>query len=77
MKVIVFAGLKDFFETEFEIEAKPSTISELRTLLEKSNPASTELLKKCRFAVNNTFVTLDENIENVSEVLIMPPSSGG
>ena len=37
MKIVVFAGLKDYFEAEFEIQNTPTTILELRDLLEKSS----------------------------------------
>lgn len=77
MKVIVFGMLKDYFEAEFELTALPSNISELNQILEQQNPEASELLKKCRFAVNNTFVAMTESLEKVQEVLVMPPSSGG
>jgi sulfur-carrier protein len=77
MKVIVFGMLKDYFETEFELAKLPLDISELYQILERQNPDASELLKKCRFAVYNTFVSMTESLENVHEVLVMPPSSGG
>ena len=77
MKVIVFGMLKDYFEAEFELPKLPLDISELYQILEQQNPNASELLKKCRFAVNNTFVGMTEKLENVQEILVMPPSSGG
>jgi len=77
MKVIVFGMLKDYFQVEFELTTLPLNISELHQILEQQNPSASELLKKCRFAVKNTFVTMHESLENVQEVLVMPPSSGG
>lgn len=77
MKVIVFGMLKDYFQTKFELKQVPANISELHQILERQNPNASELLKKCRFAVKNTFVSKTESLENVHEVLVMPPSSGG
>ena len=77
MKVIVFGMLKDYFQAEFELTQIPSNISELYQILEQKNMHASEILKKCRFAVNNTFVSMTESLENVQEVLVMPPSSGG
>jgi molybdopterin converting factor small subunit len=77
MKVVVFGMMKDYFEAEFELNQVPPNISELYQVLERQNPNASELLKKCRFAVNNTFVAMTESLENVQEVLVMPPSSGG
>lgn len=77
MKVIVFGMLKDYFRAEFELAQLPANVSELHQILELQNPNASELLKKCRFAVDNTFVSMTESLGNVQEVLVMPPSSGG
>ena len=77
MKVKFFASLKDFFGIEMILEVKPATVSELYMILVKLKPESEDLLKKCRFAINNSFVPINTSLENTDEVLAMPPSSGG
>lgn len=78
MKVRVFGGLKEYFEPEFQLAAPfPLFVFELKQLLKDRNPESVELLKKCRFAVSNRFVSEDFELVEVQEILVMPPSSGG
>lgn len=78
IKVSVFAGLKEFFAPEFELEVpEASNISDLVTILvQKKSPAGT-LLNKCRFAVEQEFVSADYSIINNDHVYLLPPSSGG
>ena len=77
MIIKVFAGLKEYFEPSFEFTEEIRTIEELRTKLANSQPASKELLSKCRFAIQGAFVPDHFEVSSNLEVLIMPPSSGG
>lgn len=77
IKITVFAGLKDFFEPQFEMDHSFATVEEVAKQLVALNPNSESLLKKCRFAVDNSFVNLEFGLEATSELLVLPPSSGG
>ena len=77
MKIQVFAILKDFFKKEFELQVKPQTIAELRVHLAKLNPDATQVLKRCRFAVQDEFVTDQFTLRGNEHVVVIPPSSGG
>lgn len=77
MRIKVFAGLKDYFQPSFEFSEEIKTIEELRNKLADSQPASKELLGKCRFAVQGAFVSDYFIVHPSQEVLVMPPSSGG
>jgi len=77
IRIVVFAGLKDFFESKIEIDHSFLTIQEVFHHLVVLNPKAEELLKKCRFAVSNTFVDVQFSLNGINEVLVLPPSSGG
>jgi len=78
MKIKFFASLKDHFGEEMETDPNGfTTVNDLFNYLAKTKPAAQELLKKCRFAVNLSFVKNDSSLVDISEVLVMPPSSGG
>ncbi len=77
MKVKVYAGLKAYFEPMFDIPEAPVSVGELRKKLLLLNPEAEKLLGTCRFAVVGTFVEDAYGLEEVEEVLVMPPSSGG
>jgi sulfur-carrier protein len=77
VQVQVFAVLKDYFKTEFELESPIVTIEELKGEMEKMNPSSKKILQACRFAVNDQFVTQDYKLNEHDKVVVLPPSSGG
>lgn len=77
MKIQVFALLKDYFKTEFELTENLPTIDLLKAHLSTMEPAVKHLLDKCRFAVNDEFVTNDYALTSHETVCIIPPSSGG
>jgi len=77
MKIQVFAILKDFFKKEFELKAKVTTISDVRAHLGLINPEAVYLLKRCRFAVQDEFVTDQYVLTGNEHVVVIPPSSGG
>lgn len=77
MRIQVFAVLKDFFKKEFELKAKVRTISELRVQLGQMNPAAVPVLKRCRFALEDEFVTDQYVLTGNEHVVVIPPSSGG
>jgi len=77
MKIQVFAKLKDFFKREFKIEVKISTIADLREYMGMVNPDAVQLLKLCRFAVHDEFVSDHYQLDGNEHVIVIPPSSGG
>lgn len=77
MRIQVFAILKDFFKKEFELKARINTISELRRHLGMVNPDAVAVLKRCRFAVQDEFVTDQYQLTGNEHIVVIPPSSGG
>jgi molybdopterin converting factor small subunit len=77
MKIQVFAVLKDFFKKEFELKARIATISELRIHLGQVNPNAVSVLKRCRFAIQDSFVNDQYVLTGDEHIIVIPPSSGG
>ncbi|ATP55921.1 molybdopterin synthase sulfur carrier subunit [Pedobacter ginsengisoli] len=77
MRIEVFAILKEYFSKEFEINERLKTIEELRAHLTIINPASSKILKICRFAVHDEFVADHYELTGTDNIVIIPPSSGG
>jgi molybdopterin synthase sulfur carrier subunit len=77
MKIEVFAILKEYFDKEFEIKDQLKTVEELRAHLAFLNPASSNVLKICRFAVHDEFVADHYQLTGNDSVVVIPPSSGG
>lgn len=76
-KVKVFAAFKEFFDEEFELSIPVKSVYELRTTLEKLNPACGKLLLSARFAINHQFIHEDRLINSNEAIYIIPPSGGG
>jgi molybdopterin synthase sulfur carrier subunit len=78
VKIKVFAGLKQYFEREFELEGKDIlNIADVVRMLEQKRPDSGLLLASCRFAVSEEFVPNNYQLKNGEELYLIPPSSGG
>jgi molybdopterin synthase sulfur carrier subunit len=77
MKVQVFAGLKEYFDREFELDTNDLTVEELKGTLTQLQPSVTEILSSCRFAVDDSFIDKDYKLKKDDVVSIIPPSSGG
>lgn len=77
MKIQVFAILKDFYKKEFELKARINTVSDLRRHLAMVNPDAAPVLKRCRFAVQDEFVTDQYQLNGNEHIVVIPPSSGG
>jgi sulfur-carrier protein len=76
MKITVYAVLKDYFDTSFDID-KVYSVQELKKKLEEIKPSAASVLNACRFAVNDEFVDLDFKIKEDDSISILPPASGG
>ena len=77
MTIHVYAGLKDYFEQEFELTETIGNTDELRAVLEKMNGNAGKLLSSGRFAVEEGFIDKDFKLKQYDTVVIIPPSSGG
>ncbi len=77
IQIQVFAVLKDYFKQEFVLRGDLTTIGELKSELERLNPSSKKILQACRFAVNDSFVSVDYKLNEYDKVVVLPPSSGG
>jgi sulfur-carrier protein len=77
MKIHVYAGLKDYFQSEFEMEGSVRNIAELIERLLLINDKAEAMLASCRFAVQEGFIDNAYNLRNNEVIVIIPPSSGG
>jgi len=77
MTIQVYAVLKDYFETEFEVTEPVRSVAELRAFLLQRNPQAEAIMPVCRFAVNDTFVDSQFQLQAHDAIHIIPPSSGG
>lgn len=77
MKIHVYAGLKDYFQPEFEVREFVSNTDELKALLLTLNDKAGEILSSCRFAVEEGFIDNEFKLNEYDTIVIIPPSSGG
>ena len=78
MKIHVYAGLKDYFQPEFEVEGEfVRNTDELKALLLTLNDKAGDILSSCRFAVEEGFIDNEFKLNEYDTVVIIPPSSGG
>lgn len=74
----MYAGLKDFFGLQVVMQLpENSKVSDILNKLLGEEPAASDILSYCRFAVNNEFVEFTQPVAENSVVDIMPPFSGG
>ena len=77
MKIKTYAILKDFFPAYADLNSTAQTIGILREELISSHPSAKAILNISRFAVDDTFVSLDYPLKGDENISIIPPSSGG
>lgn len=77
MKIHVYAGLKDYFQPEFEVRELVRNTDELKALLLTLNDKAGEILSSCRFAVEEGFIDNEFKLNEYDTIVIIPPSSGG
>jgi molybdopterin synthase sulfur carrier subunit len=77
MKIHVYAGLKDYFLPEFEVEGIVSNTDELKALLLTMNGKAAAMLSSCRFAIEEGFINNEYKLKAHDTIVIIPPSSGG
>jgi len=77
MTIEVYALLKEYFEKQFVIKEQIEDISALRDYLGNQKPQALEILRACRFAVEDEFVGDTYQLKENDSISIIPPSSGG
>lgn len=77
MKIQVYAILKDYFNRDFTVDETVATVEALHTVLIDRNPAAADILAGCRYAVNDSFVDHQFQLNPNDSIHIIPPSSGG
>jgi len=76
--IIPYAQVKDYFPAPLEYEIKEkSAVDQLLESLCLVKPEAERILKHCRFAIDECFVSGSEIIKENDTVHIIPPSSGG
>ena len=77
MKIHVYAGLKDYFQPEFEVSEVVRNTDELKAHLLTLNDKAGDILSSCRFAVEEGFIDNAFKLNEHDTIVIIPPSSGG
>ena len=78
VKVLYFSQVKDKIgKNEEEIEFEGKTLKDLVDVLAKIYPDIKEILKRSMFAVNESYETMDYNLQDNDMIAIIPPVSGG
>lgn len=78
VKIKVFASLRDYFGSEFEVDVNEGMkVADVIDIVMIRNSLALPILRKCRVAVNENFVQADYKIQENEELFIIPPSSGG
>jgi molybdopterin synthase sulfur carrier subunit len=78
VKVLYFSQVKDKIgKNEEEIEFEGKTLKDLVDVLAKKYPDIKDILKRSMFAVNESYETMDYNLQDNNMIAIIPPVSGG
>jgi molybdopterin synthase sulfur carrier subunit len=78
VKVLYFSQVKDKIgKNEEEIEFEGKTLKDLVDMLVNKYPNIEDILKRSMFAVNESYETMDYNLQDNDTIAIIPPVSGG
>jgi sulfur-carrier protein len=78
IKIVCFAGLRKYFGSETTVYIKPgASYSDVIDELIRIKPDAEVVLKSSRIAVNEEFIKLNEKMNSVEAIMLIPPSSGG
>lgn len=72
-----YAGLKDYFPPQLEIENSFSSVSELKSFLKIQKPEASKLLEASRFASGSEILISEIPSSHELIIAVLPPSSGG
>ena len=76
--ITMFGGLKDYFPQQFELTLNAtSTGVNLIDHLISLQPESDKYLKVCQLAIQEAIFDKEQELPAGSEVVILPPFSGG
>jgi molybdopterin synthase subunit MoaD len=78
VKVLYFSQVKDKVgKNEEEVEFEGKTLKDLVDVLVNKYPDIEDILKRSMFAVNESYETMDYNLQDNDIIAIIPPVSGG
>jgi molybdopterin synthase sulfur carrier subunit len=78
VKVLYFSQVKDKIgKNEEEVEFEGKTLKDLVDVLVNKYPNIKDILKRSMFAVNESYETMDYNLQDSDIIAIIPPVSGG
>jgi molybdopterin synthase sulfur carrier subunit len=78
VKVLYFSQVKDKVgKNEEEIEFEGKTLKDLVDVLVNKYPNIEDILKRSIFAVNESYETIDYNLQDNDTIAIITPVSGG
>jgi len=78
VKVLYFSQVKDKVgKNEEEIEFEGKTLKDLVDVLVNKYPDIEDILKRSMFAVNESYETMEYNLQDNDTIAIIPPVSGG
>jgi len=78
VKVLYFSQVKDKIgKNEEEIKFEGKTLKDLVDVLVNKYPDIKDILKRSMFAVNESYETMDYNLQDNDMIAIIPPVSGG
>ncbi|MBX0312639.1 MAG: molybdopterin converting factor subunit 1 [Sulfurihydrogenibium sp.] len=78
VKVLYFSQVKDKVgKNEEEIEFEGKTLKDLVDVLVNKYPNIEDILKRSMFAVNESYETMEYNLQDNDIIAIIPPVSGG
>jgi molybdopterin synthase sulfur carrier subunit len=78
VKVLYFSQIKDKVgKNEEEVEFEGKTLKDLVDVLVNKYPDIKDILKRSMFAVNESYETMDYNLQDKDIIAIIPPVSGG
>jgi len=76
--VNVFANLKDYYDSRFELELEGrASVSDVIDKIRSIKPEADYILSHSRYAVADNIVEKNFYLSDGAEVYIFPPSSGG
>jgi molybdopterin synthase sulfur carrier subunit len=78
VRVLYFSQVKDKVgKNEEELEFEGKTLKDLVDVLVNKYPNIEDILKRSMFAVNESYETMDYNLQDNDIIAIIPPVSGG
>ena len=78
VEVICFAGLRKYFGSGTTVRVgSGAPYSDVIDEMIRMKPEAGEILRTCRIAVNEEFISPGETIKSERTLILIPPSSGG